>query len=260
MGTTLSETREKLIAFFEAFERGGIKGQNGIIDTFFSKDKRSPLTPELLKDFEYFKNQFNSSFFSAEALAEQMENVDQRIIDYAKTCKNGEMTTAGFKASIDTMSLSAKAGKVALQALAMAGNMLAGIAISFLIKELGEFINKSKRASEAADELYESSQEKVDTHKEEKKSLDELISKYKELAGFDNPDINTRKDIKDIQQEITDLVGMQAKNLDLVNGKLDEELGKLNDISEHQIKFAYETAVGNYYNAKDASDKAMGGK
>lgn len=187
-----------------------------------------------------------------------MENVDQRIIDYAKTCKNGEMTTAGFKASIDTMSLSAKAGKVALQALAMAGNMLAGIAISFLIKELGEFINKSKRASEAADELYESSQEKVDTYKEEKKSLDELISKYKELAGFDNPDINTRKDIKDIQQEITDLVGMQAKNLDLVNGKLDEELGKLNDISEHQIKFAYETAVGNYYNAKDASDKAMG--
>jgi len=55
-----------------------------------------------------------------------MENVDQRILDYAKTCKNGGMTTEGFKASIDTMSFSAKAGKVALQALAMAGNMLIG--------------------------------------------------------------------------------------------------------------------------------------
>ena len=118
-GKTLSETKEKLIAFFEAFERGGINGQDGIIDTFFSKNKKSPLTPELFDEFERFKKKFNSSSLNAEALSEQLENVDQRIIDYAKTYKNGEMTTEGFKASIDTMSFSAKAGKVALQALAM---------------------------------------------------------------------------------------------------------------------------------------------
>ena len=52
-----------------------------------------------------------------------MKNVDQRIIDYAKTCKNGAMTTKGFKESIDAMALSAKAGKAVLQALATIGNM-----------------------------------------------------------------------------------------------------------------------------------------
>ncbi len=122
-GKTLSETRGKVIEFFTAFKRGGIKGQDGIIDTFFSKDKKSPLTPELLANLERFKEKFNNSILSAEALAEQMKNVDQRIIDYAKTCKNGAMTTKGFKESIDAMALSAKAGKAVLQALATIGNM-----------------------------------------------------------------------------------------------------------------------------------------
>ena len=46
LGKTLSETREKLIAFFEAFERGGMNGQDGIIDTFFTKDKKAHKTME----------------------------------------------------------------------------------------------------------------------------------------------------------------------------------------------------------------------
>ncbi|MDE7020980.1 MAG: hypothetical protein K2P23_08790, partial [Lachnospiraceae bacterium] len=33
-GNGLSETWEKLIAFFDAYERGGVKGESGIIDTF----------------------------------------------------------------------------------------------------------------------------------------------------------------------------------------------------------------------------------
>lgn len=152
-GKTLSETREKLIAFFEAFERGGIKGQDGIIDTFFSKSKKSPLTPELLESFEYFKKQFNSSSLSAEALAEQMENVDQRIIDYAKTCKNGEMTTEGFKKSIENMSLSAKASKLALSALATVGNMFAMWAISQGVELIISFANAADRLQESAREL-----------------------------------------------------------------------------------------------------------
>ena len=160
-----SQTREKLIAFFEAFERGGINGQDGIIDTFFSKDKKSPLTPKLLSDFENFKKKFNSSTLSAEALAEQLENVDQRIIDYAKTCKNGEMTTEGFKASIDTMSFSAKAGKVALQALAMAGNMVAMWAITEAIGAVVSWLNSYTEAAANAKEGSEAKKSTVSSNR-----------------------------------------------------------------------------------------------
>ncbi len=187
-GKTLSETRGKVIEFFTAFKRGGIKGQDGIIDTFFSKDKKSPLTPELLANLERFKEKFNNSILSAEALAEQMKNVDQRIIDYAKTCKNGAMTTKGFKESIDAMTLSAKAGKAVLQALATIGNMalmygaakLIGAFIGFIdglhttLKEQQEITqNLQGELSEIQSDISEVNSELETTAKR----IDELNSK-----------------------------------------------------------------------------------
>lgn len=55
-GKTIAEAKGILIDFFDAFERGGINGEYGIIDTFFSKGEESPLTPKLLDRFEEFKN------------------------------------------------------------------------------------------------------------------------------------------------------------------------------------------------------------
>ncbi len=190
-GKTLTETKGKLIDFFEAFERGGIRGQDGIIDTFFSKDKKSPLTPELLSDFENFKNLFNSSQLSAEALAEQMENVDQRILDYAKTCKNGKMTTEGFKASINNMSLSANAGQVALQALAIAGNMIAMWAITkglqLAIQGIDNLIHSTERCKERVDELMSSYQSALDKANSNAKTVEDLAAKYERLSkGVNN--------------------------------------------------------------------------
>ena len=62
---------------------------------------------------------------SADVLAEKIGNVDERIINYAKTCKNGELTTKGFTSSLEGMTIGAKAGQVALKGLALVGKMLA---------------------------------------------------------------------------------------------------------------------------------------
>ena len=189
-GNTLSEIQGKVIDFFDAFERGGIKGQNGIIDTFFSKDKKLPFTPELLEEFERFKKKFNSSQLSAEALAEQLENIDQKIIDYAKTCKNGEMTTEGFKNSLDSMSLSAKLGKTALQALASIGNMILFAAISkgieFIVTGVDNWIHKVEKANETMQDAvseYESAKSSLESLtselSEQDRKLDDLLAKEK---------------------------------------------------------------------------------
>lgn len=95
-GKTLTETKGILIDFFEAFEHGGIKGNDGVIDTFFSKNKKSIITPEVLSQFDDFKKRFNNSKLSAEALAEEMGVVDSAIVNYAKTCKNGELQQKVF--------------------------------------------------------------------------------------------------------------------------------------------------------------------
>ncbi len=151
-GKTLTETHGKIVDLFEAFERGGIKGKDGIIETFFSNSKnKSILSPDLLSQFEHFKKKFNSSSLSAEALAEEIGSVNSSIIDYAKTCKNGEMTTAGFKKSLEGMSFSVQAGQAVLKSLSAIGNMaamwLVSKGIELAVTAFGNYIHQAKRLS-----------------------------------------------------------------------------------------------------------------
>lgn len=101
-GNTLDDVKKKYNAFIATYNKNGNKlfGENGAFASLFTGKKSNILTTETLSQFEEFKEKFNSSFLSAEELAEQMENVDERIITYAKTCKNGELTTEGFKESV----------------------------------------------------------------------------------------------------------------------------------------------------------------
>lgn len=264
LGKTLSETQGKLIEFFEAFERGGIKGQDGIIDTFFSKDKKSPLTPELLANFKNFKEQFNSSSLSAEALAEQIENVDQRIIDYAKTCKNGEMTTEGFKESID------KTGKVALQAFAMTGNMIAMWAITkcvkLAVKGIDNLIHSAEHCKERVDELMSSYKFALDEVNNNAKTIRELTSEYIELSeGVDGlgKNINLTEEefsryhdivnkIAEISPELVD--GWDAQKNAIINLK-----GNVNALTESYKKAqieAYNTII-NGTDGKNGADEII---
>lgn len=131
-------------------------------------------------------------------------------------------------------------------------------AIMFAIKGFDKLANSAKKASEAADKAFSETAEKVQKNEEESKSLDELVSRYKELKESESLDVDGRKEIKNIQNDIADLVGIQASNLDLVNGKLDDEIAKLNEISEKEAKKAYETATANYNNSKKSVDSAVG--
>ncbi len=211
-GQTLSETKEKIIELFKAFERGGIKGQDGVIETFFSKNKKSILTPELLRDFENFKNEFNNTSLSAEALKEKFIEIDQRIIDYAKTCKNGEMTTKGFKKSIDTMSFSAKASKVALHSLATIGNIFAGMAIAWagskLFEGLDYLINYEEKQKEVFEKAKSATEEAAKSILDLKSKMSdtstktsELSAKFANLVQGVNPLTNENKSLSTEQYE-----------------------------------------------------------
>lgn len=204
-GKTITDVKEKWKEFKKelAENNGKLFGENGALDSLFSgKKSNNILTPETLKQFEEFKEKFNSSSLSAEALAEQMENVDQRIIDYAKTCKNGEMTTEGFKASIDTMSFSAKAGKVALQALATAGNMLAmwafTKAIQLAVTAIDNYIHRLDNAKEA------------------------LSNTQSELSSLNN-------EIEDTTEQIKELEALDPSSLSITDK---EDLQRLKDQNE----------------------------
>ena len=97
-------------------------------------------------------------------------------------------------------------------------------------------------------------------------SLHEIQEKYYDLLNSlkndslfkSNLDAETRAKIKGIQSEIVALVGDQANNIDLVNGKLDEELKKLKEIALETAASGQDAYVASYHSAKTASDSAVG--
>lgn len=97
---------------------------------------------------------------------------------------------------------------------------------------------------------------------EERESLASLVEEYKKLAssGITNDDDRTKA--RDIQQQISDLVGEQASNLDLVNGKLDKQLETLGNITKEEakrneaaIQAKLDDATGQYNAGRDARDR-----
>lgn len=259
-GKTLDDVKNKIISFSDAYEQYGLFGKNGAFASLFgSKKQKTILTPEVLSQFDEFKENFNSSTLSAEALAEQMENVDSSILDYAKTCKNGEMTTEGFKASINNMSFSAKAGKVALQALATAGNMIVMWAvskvISIAVQKLDDFAHAAENAKEKA--------------KTSKQEVDNLTSEISDL----NKELKTTKDrIEELIEKansgtISLLEEKELNNLREQNDELQREIDLKEKLAEIDAEEAAKNAAysltyktddnkwDDEYNATDRIDK-----
>lgn len=74
-------------------------------------------------------------------------------------------------------------------------------------------------------------------------SMDEQISKVSELKESlasgtlsEEEAYNVKSQLLDIQNQLTDSYGSQASGIDLVNGKLDEQIQKMNQISENEAK------------------------
>ena len=178
--------------------------------------------------------------------------------NYLRGLNGSKASLGGYVSSL----IGATAKTVALQAATMALNAVVSMglmtAIQLAIQGFDKLMNSAKRASEAADEAFSESNDKVQQNKAELKSLDELIAKYKELKESGELDVEGRKEVKELQNSIADLVGVQASNLDLVNGKLDDEIKKLDEISAKQARNAYETAIANYNNSKKAVENATG--
>lgn len=177
---------------------------------------------------------------------------------YLKGLSGAKASLRGYMSSLIGTTVKTIALQAATMALNAAVSMGITAAISLAVNGFDKLINSAKRASDAANEAFSESNSKVEQNREEVKSLNELIQKYKELREKENLDTDGRQQVKTIQDDIADLVGVQAKNLDLVNGKLDVEIKKLNEISAKQAKNAYETATANYNNAVRANKNAIG--
>jgi len=168
-----------------------------------------------------------------------------------QTLKSAQIAAKGLGSSFNAAAIGAKALNIAINV----GLMLA---ISAAIKGVEALINMQSNAAEKAADLASETKSKADDQISELNTLDDLIDRYEELKSAETIDASGRSEIRDIQEQINALVGGEATGRDLVNGKLDEELSKLQAIALQKAKDAQDSLVASRTAAKEAAATAIG--
>lgn len=168
----------------DGYEKSEIKQQVGGLFSYIFKDNSKD---KLVEEFETFKSMMTDYGMTAEEVAKDLgDELSPQIQAYVKAAKDGELTTEGFNASIGNLSLSAKAGKIALQGLAIAGNALLAFAVTEGINLLVKAIYNSIHATELAIEAAEKAQSKIDEIRDDISSMnttvDDSAKKFAELS------------------------------------------------------------------------------
>lgn len=235
------------------------KSGQGVFTALFSNIKyKDGITNKDVNCITNFMKQIKNGVPTTKAWANTMSGATVAGKQMAVQVRKGTVSLDSLKKGLNASKTSTIGLTAATAALNAVLSMGIAIAIQAVVSGLNKLIHAAKNASDAADELKESSMEAAEEANDEAKQLDELISKYEELAKKDGQDASTRTEIKTIQSQIVDLVGQQADNLDLVNGKLDEELKKLYQIRAEEAKGAVETNTGAYHAARGSFEKAIG--
>lgn len=152
----------------------------------------------------------------------------------------GTMSYQQATDSIKNMSVGAKAGKVALQGLAMAGNMIAMWAITKVIeltvKAIDEYVNAWEHATEAIEEHSSAYKEAVSEIETVSSKIEDLDTQIAELNGLDP--ITNADDIEKLELEKKIL----EAQVELLEQKRDLEKEETNKAAE------------DYFNSKQYSN------
>lgn len=260
----IDKTRQSLLLFNKDWDTwktnwNNATGIRGKIGSLFAS---TAISQSDVQAIQAYNSQIDSCVTSQTAFNRTMLNASPAAQNLVASCNGAKVSMQQLSTATQQVTLATKASHIAMKAFSISLNIVAYTAIikgvQLLSETLYDLANAEKVASENADELYNESSSNVQKNEEEVKSLEELIQKYKDLKENEYLDLDGRKEVKEIQNDIANLVGIQAKNLDLVNGKLDDEIKKLNEISKKEAKQAFQDAEVNYYNAKDAANKAIG--
>lgn len=209
------------------------KKQVGSLWSYLNPKKE--MSPELLDQAKRFGEIFNTTQLSASAVAEQMGKVDDSIIRCASSMKNGEFTIKAYTKSVQGLTFAAKAGKVALQLLASAGSMIAGILIGEAISGVIKLIDNQIHAAEKAQEAMEDSMAAYEKSKEELKNVNkELESNEKRIDELLAKDYLTYTEESELQR------------LKDVNEQLLIQRALLDEITENGLTQTIEKAVDGY--------------
>ena len=227
----------------------------GNFESIFKNNTVSSEAKGIFKDIDDLD--LNSKTIAWDKWADSMVKTDKNLKAFLTTEDKAYQTKdlATYTQYLKDQNKTLDIATVKTKALAFAKNMAvnAGIAFaSFLVSKgiqaLVDWANRAEIAREKSTELTKA-------WSDENTSISSSISKYKELKeSLDSGTLSTQEianaknELAEIQDTLTSKYGQEALGIDLVNGKYDEQIKKLDELSR---KKAEDYTAENYANIQE---------
>lgn len=208
----------------------------GLTDKISSIKKEVNNAAQAVSDYNNYIANISNPTRSAPFL-KNLQNTSGAFKDYTKTLNGARASLDGFADYLVVTNAKTKLLSFGIQALNFTIKAVGMTLLSIGISKFVESLQEAKADQEAlTNELIESGEEAENTNNK----ISDLISTYQQLVKSGG----SADELKNLQEQIAELVGVQASNLDLVNGKLDEELKKLQDISFIEAQSNKDALIG----------------
>ena len=198
---------------------------------------------EIIEDINKIEASANSSTEAVEKLFAKWSGNEQWIAQWASHTRGSVRTLEDFKKSyedarrpmvefnknLENSTFKAKATNAALKGLKMAGNALAGMAISYVIdaavKGLVDLYNVSSDVSKKAKSLSDSFKETKTDIDAYKQRVEELHNVIKNSSSSVQDVIQARKDLMTVQDEMIDKFGSEEFAIRNITDAINNQTG-----------------------------------
>ncbi len=188
-----------------------------------------------------------------QTMIDALRGTDDALADFLEqhpAATMGQYARAQAVATLKTMAL--EAATAALNAAISFGLSVAFQALTTGIMSVINRYNDLREANLETMQSFEDTASAIDDYKEK---IEELYKVMNDESSTTNEVYDAKSNLLDIQRELTDTYGDQAKSIDLVNGELEEEKKLLDEIERKKAETAYNTAISSYEDSKGKLDK-----
>jgi len=193
---------------------------------------------------------FNTLPENKKHLAQLGQQMEGQIITTESVIKANQQARASALAhneAIKAQTFSAKAGKVALQALATVGNMIAMWGITEVISAIHSSITASDRLKESAKDLggqFSSTKSDIEDYKSK---INDLYKTINDSSSSYEDTYNARKELLSIQDEMIEKFGSEAEAVEFVTSAINGQTEALDSLTKQK----WQETVNEFANGSD---------
>lgn len=182
---------------------------------------------------EYF-SQLESGEKWQKQLVENNKLIVNTSADVKKAFQNSKNAAIQYNTSLNNLTIGAKIAKIALDALKMAGNMLAAFVISELVDGVIDFVNASSEISQQVKDLsddFAETKSSIDGYKTKIEELNEIINDSE--SSYDDV-TEARKNLLEVQDLLIEKYGTEKKNLGIITDAIYDQADALDYLTQKE--------------------------